>query len=149
MMRDFTLEILKELMRELKSREYKFIPFRDYMDNKNEKIIILRHDVDKLPQRSLKFAEIEYEMGIVGTYYFRIVRESFNTEIMKKIVSRGHEIGYHYEDLALAKGDYEKAFKLYQKHLVEFEKICKLKTICMHGSPLSKWEQKIVGKIFL
>ena len=50
-MRDFTLEILKELMRELKSREYKFIPFRDYMDNKNEKIIILRHDVDKLPQR--------------------------------------------------------------------------------------------------
>jgi hypothetical protein len=56
----------------------------------------------------------------------------------------GHEIGYHYEDLALAKGDYTKALKLFEKNLSEFTGLCSVKTICMHGSPLSKYDNRLL-----
>jgi len=41
-------------------------------------------------------------MGIRGTYYFRIVPESFDENVIKEIYSMGHEVGYHYEDMSLA-----------------------------------------------
>ncbi|MBA7531110.1 hypothetical protein ES705_23321 [subsurface metagenome] len=40
--------------------------------------------------------------AIKGTYYFRIVTQSFNPEIIEQIAELGHEIGYHYEDFVLA-----------------------------------------------
>lgn len=67
----------------------------------NDKTIILRHDVDKLPENSLRFAQIQHELGIRGSYYFRMVPESFDTDIIKQIANLGHEIGYHYEDIDL------------------------------------------------
>ena len=64
-------------------------------------VIILRHDVDLLPQNSLAFARIQHEMGIRGSYYFRAVPESWDEAIIKEIHRLGHEVGYHYEDLDL------------------------------------------------
>lgn len=46
-------------------------------------------------------AELEKEFGIKGTYYFRIVPESFDESIIKQIEEMGHEIGYHYEEIDL------------------------------------------------
>lgn len=143
---DFTLKILVGLLEAFKRNEYSFVPFKDFFECGEEKIVILRHDVDKLPFNSLKFAELQSSMGIKGTYYFRIVKESFNTDVIKKIAEMGHEIGYHYEDLALSKGDFEKAFALYNKNLTELKKYYPVKTICMHGSPLSKWDNKDLWK---
>jgi len=146
MIMDFTLKILVRLLEALKRNEYSFVPFKDFFECKAEKIVILRHDVDKLPYNSLKFAQIQSSMGIKGTYYFRIVKESYNTEVIEKISELGHEIGYHYEDLALSGGDFEKAFELYNKNLSELRKYYPVETICMHGSPLSKWDNKDLWK---
>jgi len=44
----------------------------------------------------------------------------------------GHEIGYHYEVLSKANGDYETAVELFEQELSEFRKITDVKTICMH-----------------
>ena len=49
-----------------------------------------------------------------------------------------NEVGYHYEVLSKAKGDYEKAVELFEQELKEFRKIVDVKTICMHGSLLSR-----------
>jgi len=35
--------------------------------------IVLRHDVDRLPENSLAFARLQGELEIRATYYFRIV----------------------------------------------------------------------------
>ena len=48
----------------------------------NSKAIIFRHDIDRLPENSLKTEIIEHELGIIGTYYFRIVAESYNENII-------------------------------------------------------------------
>ena len=43
---------------------YEFQTFRDYLKNPLEKVVILRHDVDKKPGNSLRFAEIEHDRGL-------------------------------------------------------------------------------------
>jgi hypothetical protein len=53
------------------------------VESKKEKTIILRHDVDKLPKNSLRFAQIQNELGIKGSYYFRAVPESRDEEFIR------------------------------------------------------------------
>ena len=108
--------------------------------------IIIRHDVDRKPERALKMATIENRFGISSTYYFRRKEEVFKPDKIKKIANMGHEIGYHYEVLDKAEGDIEKAIRIFEDELKEFRKICDVKTICMHGNPLSKWVNKDIWK---
>jgi hypothetical protein len=146
---DFTLQAYSELLQALRNNGYQFETFEN-VDLQAEKVktVILRHDVDDKPDNSYRTALIEYNLGIKGTYYFRIVKQSFNKDIIKKISSLGHEIGYHYEDLALAKGDINLAIKLFSEHLGQFADLHPVKTICMHGSPLSKFDNRLMWKEF-
>ncbi len=142
-MLDFTLETYNKLLQHAKKHTYKFFTFEDFLTAKpTGKTIILRHDVDKRPENAYKMARLENEYGIQASYYFRIVKKSRNPEIIKKIADFGHEIGYHYEDLSLAKGNYNFAINLFEKNLNYFRQFYPVKTICMHGSPLSKWNNK-------
>jgi hypothetical protein len=142
---DFTLKTYRLLLQTLLTKGYEFSSVEMLQSgNKKNKIVILRHDVDDIPQNSLRTAIIEHQLGIAGTYYFRIVKQSFDRDIIGRIAAMGHEIGYHYEDLALAKGDYVKALKLFEKHLNQFAGLYDVKTICMHGSPLSSFDNRLV-----
>lgn len=144
-MRDFTFHIFKSLCLKLKEQNYEFITFADYCLNKPlEKFVILRHDVDKCSESALKFAMLEKELKIRASYYFRIVKQSFNESVLKTIAVMEHEIGYHYEDLSLSKGDFEKAFEMFKNNLKNFRQLYPVKTICMHGSPLSKWDNRLI-----
>lgn len=164
MKRDFTLSVYKDLLCSLKETGYEFLTFRDFLLSPKNKVVILRHDVDLKPQNSLQTAIIENKLGILGSYYFRIIPESFDTAIIKKIAELGHEIGYHYEDVDLTlkqpktknqepraqnpefKTDLliDDAFELFRKNLSRFEQFYPVKTICMHGSPLSKYDNKLI-----
>ena len=85
---------------------------------KNEKgTVIIRHDVDRLAARALNLAEIESNFGIKSTFYFRI--KTFQPEIVTKMHSMGHEIGYHYECLSDANGDEETAIRAVEPILFE------------------------------
>lgn len=75
---------------------------RAVFQNPQEKVVILRHDVDLRAKNSLITAQIEHDLGIVGSYYFRIVKDSNNPNIIRKIAELGHEIGYHYETMDTA-----------------------------------------------
>ncbi len=145
--RDFTYSAYRELLLELHCKDYSIIPFVQFVNNEdhyNNKIIILRHDVDRIPKNSLIIAEIEKELGINASYYFRIVKDSYNKKIIGEIANLGHEIGYHYEDMVLAKGDFEKAIDSFERNLDKLRQFYPVKTICMHGSPLSKWDNRLI-----
>ncbi len=145
---DFTSNCFKNILTELNENNYSFITYESFINNTNisDKFIILRHDIDKKPKNALVFAEIESSLEVKASYYFRIVKQSFDTRIIKQISDLGHEIGYHYEDLSLSKGDFKKAIILFQKNLKKFRDICPIKTICMHGSPLQKWDNRDIWK---
>jgi hypothetical protein len=143
---DFTENSYKSLLDALISDGYGFQTFRDYLKNPLGKVVILRHDVDKKPGNSQRFAEIEHDRGLEASYYFRVVPESLQVDKLLAIKKLGHEIGYHYEDMDPAKGYPEKAIKSFGENLEKLRKLAPIDTICMHGSPLSKYDNKDLWK---
>ena len=147
-MKDFTVYAYKEMLDALILAGYEFRTFRDYLKNPLGKVVILRHDVDKKPGNSQRFAEIEHDRGLKSSYYFRVVTESLQVDKLLAIKKLGHEIGYHYEDMDPAKGDPDKAIKSFERNLEHLRKLAPIETICMHGSPLSKYDNKDLWKHF-
>lgn len=143
MNRDFSFDKYRELCSGIAESSYETITAKDYFTGtRPEKFIILRHDIDRKPKNALKAAAIEYELGINATYYFRANNNVFIPQIMQEIEDMGHEVGYHYETLSESKGDYEAAIELFKSELDRFRNICDVKTICMHGRPLSKYDNR-------
>lgn len=150
MNRDFTLKKYTELLQCLLDQGYRFVTFETYCTQKetlaNTPFVILRHDVDLKAANSLATAEIEHTMGLKASYYFRIVKQSNQPEIIKAIVALGHEIGYHYEDMTICDGDVEKANNHFENQLSYFRQYYPVMTICMHGAPRSKYDGRDLWK---
>ena len=148
MARDFTLDAYKSLLETAIKAGYKLTSYEDYILNNNTggKFFILRHDVDDLPLNSLATALLEKDLGAKGSYYFRIVKQSLHPAVIRQTAAAGHEIGYHYEDVALCHGNMSKAFDDFKKHLELIKTYYPVKTICMHGSPMSKWDNRLLWK---
>ena len=98
-MLDFNLTLYAKFIECFKRRGFNFFPLYMYNTANSEKMILLRHDVDRHTQNALKMAEVETSLGISGTYYFRINNGIRYNQIVKKIVELGHEVGYHYEEI--------------------------------------------------
>ena len=148
---DFTLRKYKDLLQSLQQNGYLFISFEQYCSSPHkytpeERWVILRHDVDLKPQNSLATAQIEHALGISASYYFRVVPESNQPECIRQIAALGHEIGYHYEDMAIANGTAEKAYQHFQQQLAYFRQFYPVRTICMHGAPTSQWDGRELWK---
>ena len=120
-MRDFTLKSYRSLLTAFQKAGYQFQTFEGMMTAPAEgKTVVMRHDVDEKAPNALKMAQLEHELGIRSTYFFRIVKQSNVPEVIRGIAAMGHEIGYHYEDLATAEGDMEKATASFEKNLIYF-----------------------------
>ena len=145
-MSDFTLTSYSSLLTTLHEQNFTFQTFAQYLQNPQQNSVILRHDVDKQPQNSLEFAKMQAKKGIKGSYYFRILPCSYNELIIKEIAELGHEIGYHYEDLTITNGNVDKAYDSFCSNLEYLRKLYPIETICMHGSPQSKWDSKDIWK---
>lgn len=143
-MRDFTTDILRLLLSSLKSAGYEFTSVAGYLHNLPSPAVILRHDVDARPANSVRCAQMEKQLGISGTYYFRTVPGAWDEEAIKKITLLGHEIGYHYEDMAAARGNFGEAIESFGNNLAKLRLLAPVETICMHGSPLSKYDNRVL-----
>ncbi len=149
-MRDFTVAAYSHLLTALLEKGYFCTSYLGYIRGEVEssKIAILRHDVDARPQNSLRLARIQAQKGVKGTYYFRVVERSYNERCIAEIVDLGHEIGYHYEDLSIRKGDIAGALQDFQRNLNRFRRFYPVQTICMHGSPLSRFDNRDIWKTY-
>jgi hypothetical protein len=193
---DFTLTTYKRLLNTLSFQGFSFSTIEGFISGQPGKVITLRHDVDASPENSIQFAKIEAEKEIRGTYYFRMVPQSYDETIIKEINSLGHEIGYHYEDFSLAvkrqktkveakrrprakrgvkrqkyknnefsdlqdrktAGPQDKrhieielaliALESFKENLAKLRELVPVKTICMHGSPMSKWDNRLLWKYY-
>jgi hypothetical protein len=144
---DFTLAKYEELCDVITNSEFTPLTVKNYLtEHIPFKFIILRHDVDKKPENALKMAKLESSLGVTSTYYFRAIKKVFKPDIIKEIAELGHEIGYHYEVLVKAKGDKNKAIRIFKEELNTFKEICDIGTICMHGNSLSRWDNRELWK---
>jgi hypothetical protein len=164
---DFTINQYIQLLSSWQAAGFSFQTYKEFCEKAHQtNFLILRHDVDKLPQNSLHFARIQAEKGIKGTYYFRMHKHSYHEDIIKQISDLGHEIGYHYETMDSAStrfkvkskkikagkdnAEYEKlidlAYEEFCKNLEQFRRIAEIKTISMHGSPMSPYDNRAIWK---
>ena len=150
-MRDFTLRTYQVLLKSIEKSGGECITFEQYcairqgLDGAKalpERFVILRHDVDKKPWNSVRMAELEAQMGVKASYYFRIGKSSNNPECIKRIAALGHEIGYHYEDMSLCRGNHDKAYEHFKNALEYFRQFYPIRTCCMHGAPMSKYDSR-------
>ena len=167
-MTDFTLHKYRSLLESLLQQGYQFLTFEQYCVSSTAssasdlqaegrstasaifrpkadlptKYILLRHDVDLKAANSLATAQIEHQLGLQASYYFRVVPQSNQPDIIRAIAELGHEIGYHYEDMAIMQGDTTKAYAHFQQQLTYFRQFYPVRTICMHGAPTSQWDGK-------
>ncbi len=137
---DFTLDKYSELCSSL-IKNYEVVRICDFlMAPSDDDIVLLRHDVDKYPDRALRMASLEAEHDIFSTYYFRMVPEIFVPDIIKEIEEMGHEIGYHYEVMDKTDGSLSEAIEIFGQDLIQLREIADVKTACMHGSVMKKWK---------
>ncbi len=165
-MKDFTITVYESLLRILLVEGYFFQSYNEFLSAPREKVIVLRHDVDRLPENSLKTAQLEASLGIRGSYYFRMLPCSYNENIIRAIADMEHEVGYHYETMdstrLKVKGErlkdkriekeegsdrlIDEAYNEFCENLDMLRKIVPVTTICMHGSPRSEFDNKDIWK---
>lgn len=145
---DFSLKKYQELLANLIQSGYQFQTFDQFLREAGSKAIVLRHDVDRLPEHALRFAGLQRAMGVTGVYYFRAVPQSWDERIIRKIAALGHEIGYHYECLTTCKGDVALAIKDFEHNLTALRRLAPVSTVCMHGSPLSRFDSRDLWKTY-
>lgn len=144
-MRDFTLKAYRSLLVVLQDAGYQFQTFEQFLENPAQgKTVVMRHDVDEKAYNALKMARLEHGLGIRATYFFRIVKQSNVPDVIRGIAALGHEIGYHYEDLAMANGDKEKAKASFVKNLAYFREYYPVRSVCMHGSSASEYDNRLL-----
>lgn len=146
-MRDFTLRSYQSLLVAFQKAGYRFQTFEEMMTCPAEgKSVVMRHDVDELAWNALKIAQLENKLGIRATYFFRIVKQSNVPEVIEQITELGHEIGYHYEDLAMAEGNEAVAIESFKKNLAYFRKYYPVQSVCMHGSSTSEYDNRLLWR---
>lgn len=150
MKKDFTINKYRQLLTKFRQSGYAFFTFEQWCKAVDlpDKYLIVRHDVDEMAGNALVMAQLENELGICATYSFRIVKQSNKPDIIRKIAALGHEIAYHYEDLAFAEGDSKVAIKTFRENLSYFRSFYDVKTISMHGSSTSQYDNRDLWKTY-
>ena len=136
----FTMPAYADLLDAITEAGYDCLTVREYLTAGRlpERFVVLRHDVDRKPGNAERMAELEAEYGVRATYYYRT--RTFSRDRVERVEDLGHEVGYHYEDYADAGGDHEIAHALFRNNLRVFRRACSIDTVCMHGNPLSPYD---------
>ncbi|MCH8024907.1 MAG: hypothetical protein IIB43_09390 [Candidatus Marinimicrobia bacterium] len=88
---------------------YRFATMGEYVDGvaAEGKIILMRHDEDFSPEAAKALADMEADLGVRSTYFFRYHARQYNLlslanmALLQQLRGQGHEIGLHGETHAL------------------------------------------------
>ena len=100
---EYSFTHYREILRLAKKIGYKTIRVSETKEKRKGKFLVLRHDIDTSPKYALDMARIEYEEGIVASYFILLHSKLYNPltlknlNIFKEIKKLGHEIGLHYD----------------------------------------------------
>lgn len=99
---NFTYDGYLGLINLLKEKNYHFCNYLNY--NEHDRSVIFRHDIDNSLSKALKIARLEYENNIASTFFVLLSTDFYNVfsknpnEILKDIMSLGHQIGLHFDE---------------------------------------------------
>lgn len=99
------LDAYEDLLRHALEHHYAIVPIERYWDSvtagtgvPGQRYLLLRHDIDTDPGTAGMMWQIEHELQVRGSYFFRL--STLDIGLMQAIAARGGEASYHYEELA-------------------------------------------------
>jgi hypothetical protein len=125
-MKNARLEHYRDILVAASDAGYQVISLRDYARrayDANRPLFVLRHDVDHDASAARKMFDIEKEVGVRSSFYFR--RKTFDATLMREIEAYGSEASLHFESVA----DFVKANAIKTK--AELEAVPEWKTRCL------------------
>ena len=150
------LNILEKIYIEALNRGYKIVSVIDFWDivrsnklNVKDKYLINRHDIDSDPKCVKLILQIEENLGISSSYYFRL--RTFDLPIIKSVAASGREVGYHYEELSTLAYKYKwkketdinwnLTRELFSKNFTNFKNLTgyEVRSICSHGDFINRF----------
>jgi hypothetical protein len=99
---NFSVTHYKSILDTALTSGYRFGKY-DELENEQDFICVLRHDVDYTPERAAIFGQIEKDLGIKAYYFFLINSEIYNLrdhrvyKVINELKEMGHYIGLHYD----------------------------------------------------
>lgn len=99
----FTYECYGNLLKKLREYGYRIADYENW--KKKDRCVILRHDVDNDIQKAVEMAVFEQEQGVTSTYFVLLTSNFYNVfsgescEALQKIISCGHNIGLHFDEV--------------------------------------------------
>ncbi len=106
---NFTYNGYTELINNLKAHGYSFCGYNDWhKSGSTDKVVILRHDIDNDIHKASRLAQLESSLGggeVSSTYFVLLTSDFYNVfskesyDGLKEIISCGHEIGLHFDEL--------------------------------------------------
>jgi hypothetical protein len=103
----FSIAGYRDLLTGALAAGYRFIGFEEAIaspPSDDQKLILLRHDIDLSPTLALRIAEFESAMGIHSTFFFMIsgafydLFEPRNRRVVQAMIELGHTVGLHYDE---------------------------------------------------
>jgi hypothetical protein len=122
-----------------KSRLGKSKSFMNSFSQKNgETTVLLQHDADLFPERTLQMMALEQEHGLLSSsYFFRVhadlVKYELDINSMKQFESQGFEIGYHQNAYERSGYRLDKAMELVREDVHFFAEKFNLRSFVPHG----------------
>ena len=99
----FDLSGYFSIVERAKAKGFHAMPFADAMTTEEERVLILRHDVDFSLQYAYELSLAETRRGIRSTYFILLYNDYYDPltskgeSTMREMVQNGHEIGLHWD----------------------------------------------------
>lgn len=90
----------RDLLRAARTAGYRIVALEDWARDgiEDDRVLVLRHDVDQHPRSALVMAAIERDLGIQSTWYFRW--RTADPGVVGELRASGASVGLHYETLS-------------------------------------------------
>lgn len=125
-----------ELIRQHRYSFASYINWRDF-----DKCVILRHDIDYDMKKAFDMAYIEADAGVRSTYFVLLTSDFYNifskqnADMLQKILSFGHDIGLHFDEVRYPECISTEAIKekiIYEAEVLEKVIGSKINAVSMH-----------------
>lgn len=99
----FTYNWYSNFLNNLKENDYKVCDYDNWSGY--DRCAILRHDIDNDIEKAVKIAEIENDNEVRSTYFVLLTSDFYNVfslnniNRIKRIISLGHDIGLHFDEV--------------------------------------------------
>lgn len=100
---DFTFKSYINLIHLLKENNYTFSDYTNW--DKNDRTVIMRHDIDTSVEKALEMANIEKKEQIAATYFVLVSSDFYNihslhtANILDELRKTGAKIGLHFDEM--------------------------------------------------